>query len=383
MNKMHKANRTDETRMQKCGMECTIIEYMGYHNITVQFTDGTIVEHKGYNNFVRGSIQNPNISSCLQQSYHNQRKQRIGETRMQNCGMECTIIEYHDFHNITVKFVDNTVLEHKEYDRFKAGNILNPNIGSRQISSILKHRKQHVGETRAQNCGMKCTIIKYTSWPDITVKFTDGTIIEHRTYGNFKNGQINNTNIDPDILRVAQRKLRINETHMQKCGMKCTIIKYIKADDITVQFTDGTIVEHKTYYSFVHGGIQNPKMVDHHMRIMLELQRQRIGETRMQNCSMECTITEYIRHDNITVRFIDGTTLKCKKYAEFARRSIQHPILTSFKYRKRFVHQTKTAKYYNATCKICGYNYILTPMQMIEHVKKFHPETLENYKGDE
>ena len=34
----------------------------------------------------------------------------------------------------------------------------------------------------------------------------------------------------------------VNETKMMNCGMKCIIIDYIKYNNITVQFEDGTIV---------------------------------------------------------------------------------------------------------------------------------------------
>ena len=44
---------------------------------------------------------------------------RLGETRMMNCGMEATIIRYGKYSDIDVRFEDGAVAEHKAYDQFK------------------------------------------------------------------------------------------------------------------------------------------------------------------------------------------------------------------------------------------------------------------------
>lgn len=47
-----------------------------------------------------------------------------------------------------------------------------------------------VGETRVMNCGMKATIIRYGGYNDIDVRFEDGAVAEHKTYGAFKKSGI-------------------------------------------------------------------------------------------------------------------------------------------------------------------------------------------------
>ena len=51
-------------------------------------------------------------------------------------------------------------------------------------------KTDRLGETRMMNCGMKATIIRYGGCNDIDVRFEDGTVVEHKTYDNFKRGVI-------------------------------------------------------------------------------------------------------------------------------------------------------------------------------------------------
>lgn len=42
---------------------------------------------------------------------------RLGETRMMNCGMEATIIRYGKYSDIDVRFEDGVIVEHKRVIR--------------------------------------------------------------------------------------------------------------------------------------------------------------------------------------------------------------------------------------------------------------------------
>lgn len=55
-------DRIGKKRMINCGMEAEIIVYRKYDDIDVQFENGFIVEHRKYDSFLRGSINNPSIS---------------------------------------------------------------------------------------------------------------------------------------------------------------------------------------------------------------------------------------------------------------------------------------------------------------------------------
>lgn len=82
---------------------------------------------------------------------------RVGETRVMNCGMKATIIRYGGYNDIDVRFEDGKVVVHKAYDKFKKGSIAHPNIKA--------FAEARLGETRMMNCGMEATIIRYKVLP--------------------------------------------------------------------------------------------------------------------------------------------------------------------------------------------------------------------------
>lgn len=189
---------------------------------------------------------------------------RLGETKMMNCGMKATIVRYGRYEDIDVRFEDEKVVEHKTYRAFKKGYIAHPNT------------KDRLGETRMMNCGMEATIIRYGRSDDIDVRFKDGAIAKCKRYKEFKKGEI----AHPSTTAEA----RLGETQMMNCGMEATIIRYNGVHDIDVRFEDGTVVEHKTYDAFKKGKIANPNI-----KAFAEA---RLGETRMMNCGMEAAIIQ-------------------------------------------------------------------------------------------
>lgn len=62
--------------------------------------------------------------------------------------------------------------------------------------------KSKIGEIRMMNCGMKCKIIDYIAYNNITVQFEDGHIFKNREYSEFKKGNIRNTYI-PSVFGVG------------------------------------------------------------------------------------------------------------------------------------------------------------------------------------
>ena len=102
--------------MMKCGMECEIIKYRDYHDIDVEFTDKTILQHRSCNQFNQRSIKNPNI-----------KPKHLGETKTMNCGMKATVIDYITDDNITIQFEDGIIVKNRSYGNFKKGSIGHPN----------------------------------------------------------------------------------------------------------------------------------------------------------------------------------------------------------------------------------------------------------------
>ena len=282
---------------------------------------------------------------------------RLGETRMMNCGMEATIIQYKNAMDIDVRFEDGSVVEHKAYGNFKRGGIVNPNI-----RAFVKDR---LGETRMMNCGMEATIIRYESAKDMDVCFKDGAIVEHRKYDSFKRGEIANPNMK------VSAKNRLGETRMMNCGMKATIIRYGNNGDIDVRFEDRTIAKRKGYGDFKKGKIANPNI-----KTSAE---NRLGETWMMNCGMEATIIRYGGCNDIDVRFEDGAVAKHKLYDPFKKSKIAHPSISQkdgskdfhgFICKQGFKDEDRTL--YECICKHCDLEDVLTPQEMIEHEKLEH-----------
>jgi hypothetical protein len=96
-----------------------LIKYRDTSDVDVQFEDGTVVYHKHYNAFKKGTVQNPNkpIVKTIN---------RVGETRIAHNGMRMRVMVYRWNKDIDVQFEDGTVVEHKQYNDFKNGTIKHP-----------------------------------------------------------------------------------------------------------------------------------------------------------------------------------------------------------------------------------------------------------------
>ena len=218
-------------------------------------------------------------------------KDRTGEKRMMNCGLEATIIRYGNSKDIDIQFEDGQVVYHKLYSSFKKGTIAPP---------IDPRKTVHIGEKRMMNCGLEATIIRYGSSHDIDVQFEDGQVVYHRDYSSFKRGTI--------ALPVE----RVGEKRMMNCGLEATIIRYGSYMDIDVQFEDGQVVYHRDYSSFKRGTIALPV--------------ERVGEKRMMNCGLKATIIRYGSNRDIDVQFEDGQVVYHSYYSSFKKGEIAPPI---------------------------------------------------------
>ena len=170
---------------------------------------------------------------------------RIGETKINNQGLEMRIINYRKYSDIDVIFKDGFISRNKTYNAFKLGKIMNHNYNN--IKYIDK-----TGEEKINNQGLKMRIIKYNNCFDIDVMFDDGYIKENITYQNFKDGKVNNINF-----KRSNFKSKIGETIENKWGEKATIIEYNKFSDITIQFENGEIRKKCDYRNFKNKNIKS------------------------------------------------------------------------------------------------------------------------------
>lgn len=177
---------------------------------------------------------------------------------------------------------------------------------------------QRVGETNRAKNGLMMTIIAYRNFEDIDIQFEDGYLVFHRSYGNFRKGNIHH----PDY--VIKRKAstdRTGETNIARNGMKITIINYRKATDFDVQFEDGAIVKHQNYRMFSLGKIKHPdknKQAKRKSSIKL-------GETRLATIGLMMTIIGITDYDHLTIKFEDGTEVDNISYTRFKSGAVAYP----------------------------------------------------------
>lgn len=184
-------DRTGETNTAKNGMSMKIIKYYNFNNITVEFSDGTIVYNKSYNDFQRGTIKHPTKSAhtsskLIKDTKLKQKRyasERIGEINTMNCGSVCKIIEYNKASDITVEFIESHIRKKAAYKEFKNGGIQDP-------TKPLARFKNRIGEKSVANNGMLMTIINYNGKSDIDILFENGIISRHKNYNAFKRGLI-------------------------------------------------------------------------------------------------------------------------------------------------------------------------------------------------
>ena len=298
----------------ECGMECTVIEDNGFNNITVEFEDGTIVENLRRTTFIKQIIINPNICG-----YSFDKNSIIGQTNTMNCGMECTVIEDYGHNDITVQFIDGMIVRHRTRVEFRKRTILNPNL--KKEVKPKQERVSLLGTTRMMNCGMECTVIEDYGYDDITVRFEDETTVHHRTRYSFRKGSIRNPNLNKGI---NPSKSMLGVSKIMNCGMECIVIADRGALNIDVRFKDGTIVTNKSRSQFRKGSIPNPKLGKTYTRTK---NTSIVGQTRTMNCGMECTVIAERSSNDIDVRFEDGTIVTNINRTRFREGTIANPTL--------------------------------------------------------
>ena len=116
-----------ESKMMKCGMSATIIAYVNYDDISVEFEDGTIVEHIRKDKFTNGTIKNPNIPAekgiSTAKAVYARKDSYVGKTNVMNCGLKATVIEDFGCKDLTVQFEDGLIRKHRRRDHFDLGKI--------------------------------------------------------------------------------------------------------------------------------------------------------------------------------------------------------------------------------------------------------------------
>lgn len=240
---------------------------------------------------------------------------RIGETRKAKNGMMMTIIAYRRNDDIDIMFEDGYIAVGRTYDMFRQGRIGNPNVSRTYWKRNRDVKSFRVGETNRAKNGQMMTIVAYRRCDDIDVLFEDGYLAEHKQYSCFLAGEILNPNVI--VKGPAIKSSRVGVTLINIQGLKMTIIAYRKADDIDVQFENGTVIT-TSYHYFSKGNVVCPGLSRHISRV---------GESRVMNNGQVATIIAYRGATDLDVRFEDDTVVTHKAYTNFKLGTIKNPNL--------------------------------------------------------
>lgn len=179
----------------------------------------------------------------------------------------------------------------------------------------INKRDMRLGERKLMGNGMYATITSYRNNVDMDIKFEDGSIRQGVTYQNFVNGKIASDTVrrKRGVERGHIAKMRTGEVAVMNNGLKAKIVKYEDAQDITVQFEDGSIKEHTTYHQFIYGGIASKNTTT----ILERNKKSRMGETRVMNNSLRARVKEYRNAGDIDIVFENGRIAQHVTYNNF------------------------------------------------------------------
>lgn len=349
--------RTGETRKSNNGQMMTIIKYRNTKDIDIQFEDGTVLTHKNYQEFKHGRIGNPNLNFR-----GNKKSNRIGQTNVASNGQIITIIDYQNSRKLTVQFEDGTIIANKSYQNFLNGTIRNPNAPNHkpgQLKSkkvLAKMQKQYIGLTKMDGDGQPMQIIDYIDNNHIRIRFADGieadtnmqsfkrgtitsktynaayhyvgqtntahnghtmTIIDYQNSAHvtvqFDNGMTNTTTLAEfrsGMVRMPKpNEAYVGETVTGKSGQRITITHVNNKRDITVQFQNGDVRQHCSYYAFKAGNIAplshkiNHITYEHRKPIIIQ------GQKHFKCQCKKCGFEDYMTVDQMLAHKCNEATL--------------------------------------------------------------------------
>jgi hypothetical protein len=315
--------------MQNCGMECKIIRYATYHDIDVQFTDGTIVTNRSCKNFKAGNIKNPNIES-----------RHLNETRTMNCGLKATIIEYFNNENISIQFEDGLIVKNRSYGNFQKRSIGHPKhkVGVSINELICLYYFKELGFGKSEKGSLKNLGLENNELDLYNQDFYGHRIaIEYDGYTRkdgghtiekdlIKNERCHKSNImlyrirEPNLpeLNSTSKDYQLFSDRVKSESLEI-IIRQIISDlaALTNQRIDVIVdlnKDEEQIYKFIKENY-GFGYKDRH-----------IGEKRLMNCGFEAEVVDYIDNKHLSIRFLnDGTIVDNVRYEHFKEGCVMHP----------------------------------------------------------
>lgn len=180
-------DRTGEKKIMRCGLEATIIAYRGRYDIDIRFEDSTIRKNVLYKDFVIGNI---GINPKTRKQGKLLGKNHLGESKLNKYGDRMTIVEYHSYSRLVVRF-DNGDEVVSTYQNFEKGSIVNPTYKKEHPyffigqTSVVKN-----GDKYRANNGLIMSILNYKNATDVDVLFETGYRKEHIPILSIRTGQV-------------------------------------------------------------------------------------------------------------------------------------------------------------------------------------------------
>jgi hypothetical protein len=164
MEEINNKDRLYNTYVLNNGESVKIIRYKNALNLSVIFSDGTILDKITFRQITKGTLKKP----------HN----KVGEEFLLNNGEIAKIVEYKSCSNCTIEFLDGSVKNNVSYGKLKIGSVQKPTL--------------RIGEKYNINEGGFCEIVEYFNASNCTIQFNDGNILSNVKYDVIKRGKIKN-----------------------------------------------------------------------------------------------------------------------------------------------------------------------------------------------
>lgn len=239
-------------------------------------------------------------------------------------------------------------------------------VRRKTVGKCKDWRLEREGAVNYATNGQRMQVINYRTYHDLDVRFDDGTIIPHKTWQDFRDGRVRN----PNIHGTNSQRLhsRIGTEIMSTSGQKMKIIAYRNCEHLDVQFEDGTIVRDKRWDNFRIGHIANPNVNGHCVE---EARQRREGMMGIAKNGLRMKLVAYRSAKDVDVMFEDGIITQHKTMRQFNIGEIPHPGLSNTyrlhfcKYNVRMVFRTTDFVFYDATNRDTGERFILSPQMMM------------------
>lgn len=306
MSKQSKVFYTGRKELMKCGQYAEILEYVDSTSIRVKFDDG--YECTAWpEQFKRGEIKNPNIKTGIY----------IGLSKKAHNGLKMAVVEK-EGRRVKVRFEDG-YNKWITISSWTSGHVAHP-------SRLQKGRSKYIGKciTRDNHLAT-CVGVQGTK---LLVSFDTG---EEKwiSMSAFSDNRFLFPHQDRGAITANSRKESakhkfIGEKSTNKNGLEMTIVNYVDANNITVEFTASKYRVQTTRQSFMNGSVEDKS----------ETINKYLAISKMQKCGLIAKVVEYIPQckdpNNATpaqyvIEFEDGTRIVNRGMHEFLHGVLRHP----------------------------------------------------------